>query len=167
MTYDEIKAAWNAQADEYNQWGALSEAEKIEWSASIAAAKERTARKAAQEEVVALKERITHAGVEQRRAVCEAVLEEREACAQVAARMPKDWLAAVPTVNQQVTVPTFTAAAQYKLMSLLSQGFSVTGYSIERADVADWAPQRGFITHGGMVGWWLPHAADARKEAES
>ena len=78
----------------------------------------------------------------------------------------KDWLAAVPTVNPQLTVPAFTPAAKHKLMSLLSQGFSVTGYSIERADPA-WAPQRGFITHGGMVGWWLPHPADAQKEAES
>lgn len=81
MTYDEIRTAWNAQADEHNQWADLGEDEKIEWSASIAAAKERTARLAAQEEVVALKERIARAGVEQRRAVREAVLAEREACA--------------------------------------------------------------------------------------
>jgi hypothetical protein len=45
--------------------------------------KERTARQAAQVEVVELKERIARAGVEQRRAVSEAVLEEREACAKV------------------------------------------------------------------------------------
>lgn len=83
-----------------------------------------------------------------------------------AAHTPRDWLAAVPTVNQQLTVPAFTAAAQHKLIALLSQGFKITGYSIERADPA-WAPQRGFITHGGLVGWWLPHAADAQKEAES
>ena len=30
MNYEEIKAAWNAQADEYNQWSELSEIEKIE-----------------------------------------------------------------------------------------------------------------------------------------
>jgi hypothetical protein len=77
MKYDEIKTAWNAQADDGNRWHSLSEAEKIEWAAIHAAAKERTARQAAQEEVVALKERIARAGVEQRRAV----LEEREACA--------------------------------------------------------------------------------------
>ena len=41
MTYDEIKDAWNARADEHNQWDALGEDEKIEWAASIAAAKER------------------------------------------------------------------------------------------------------------------------------
>lgn len=73
MNYDEIKAAWNAQADEHNQWDDLGEDEKIEWAASIAAAKERAARIRAQEEVVALKERIARAGVEQRRAVSEAV----------------------------------------------------------------------------------------------
>ena len=39
MTYDEIKAAWNAQADEHNQWDDLGEEEKIEWAASISAAK--------------------------------------------------------------------------------------------------------------------------------
>lgn len=33
MTYDEIKAAWNAQADDGNRWHSLSEAEKIEWAA--------------------------------------------------------------------------------------------------------------------------------------
>lgn len=32
MTYDEIKAAWNAQADKYNQWDDISEVEKIEWA---------------------------------------------------------------------------------------------------------------------------------------
>lgn len=79
MTYDEIKNAWNTQADEHNQWDALGEDEKIEWSGSIAAAKERAARIRAQEEVVALKERITRAGVEQRRAVSEAVREAVQA----------------------------------------------------------------------------------------
>lgn len=48
----------------------------------------RAARKAAQEEVVDLKERIARAGVEQRRAVREAVLEEREACAKVCDPQP-------------------------------------------------------------------------------
>lgn len=43
MTYDEIKAAWNAQADDGNRWHSLSEGEKIEWAAIHAAAKEREA----------------------------------------------------------------------------------------------------------------------------
>ena len=146
MKYDEIRLAWNAQADDGKQWNSLTEAEKVEWAASIAAVKargpapifrqeaqrklehlqrkgfnvvgyaleqsnswtdnrrctvdseglvrwmpsadqevaaERAARQKAQEEVVFLKERIARAGVEHRRAVREAVLEEREACVKV------------------------------------------------------------------------------------
>ena len=81
----------------------------------------------------------------------------------------KDSLTPESTVNQLLTVqvPPFTSVAQRKLDDLLARGFRITGYSIERADVADWAPQRGFVTHGGLVGWWLPHATDARKDAES
>ena len=112
MTYDEIKTAWNAQADEHNQWDDLGEDEKIEWAASSAAAKERAAHQAAQE----------------------------------------GW---TPAVNDSLT-----ALAQRKLDDLLTQGFRITGYAIERTDVADWAPQRGFVTHGGLVGWWTPHQID-------
>ena len=143
MTYDEIKTAWNAQAEDGNGWYSLSEYEKVEWAAIIAAVKargpapifrpeikrklgnlqgkgfrivgyalehssdnrrctvdytglvrwmpsadqevatERAARKKAQEEVVALKERIARAGVEHRRALHEALQQEREACSQV------------------------------------------------------------------------------------
>lgn len=79
MKYDEIKNAWNAQADDGNRWHSLSEAKKIEWAAIHAAAKERAARQAAQEEAVALKERIARAGVEQRRALHKALQQEREA----------------------------------------------------------------------------------------
>ena len=38
MKYDEIKLAWNAQADEHNQWNELGEDEKVEWAAIHAAA---------------------------------------------------------------------------------------------------------------------------------
>ena len=41
MTYEEIRFAWNAQADDEKQWNSLTEAEKIEWAASIAAVKAR------------------------------------------------------------------------------------------------------------------------------
>ena len=37
MTYNEIKAAWNAQADEHNHWDSLGEDEKIEWAFDCAA----------------------------------------------------------------------------------------------------------------------------------
>ena len=83
MKYEEIRHAWNAQADEFNQWVELGLGEKVEWAARLGAAKERAARQAAQTEVADLKERIARAGVEQRRALREAVLEEREACAKV------------------------------------------------------------------------------------
>lgn len=39
MTYNEIKAAWNAQADEHNQWDELGEDEKIEWAFAFATTK--------------------------------------------------------------------------------------------------------------------------------
>lgn len=32
LTYQQVIAAWNAQADEHNQWDALGEDEKIEWA---------------------------------------------------------------------------------------------------------------------------------------
>lgn len=32
MTYDEIKTAWDVQADENNQWDSLSEYKKVEWA---------------------------------------------------------------------------------------------------------------------------------------
>ena len=69
MKYDEIKTAWNAQADEHNQWDELGEDEKIEWAARVAVVKERAARQAAQAEVAGLKERIARSGVEHRRAL--------------------------------------------------------------------------------------------------
>ena len=35
-TYDQVVAAWNAQADKYNQWDELGEDEKIEWALKFA-----------------------------------------------------------------------------------------------------------------------------------
>ena len=55
MKYDDIKKAWNAQADEHNQWDELCEDEKIEWAARFGAEKERAARKKAQEEFLNFK----------------------------------------------------------------------------------------------------------------
>ena len=146
MTYEEIRLAWNAQAEDFNQWAELGLIEKVEYAARIGAEKERgpapifhqeaqqtlqhlqrkgfnivgyaldhcndwtdnrrctvdseglvrwipsadqevaverAARQEAQEEVVALKERIARAGVEHRLALYEALQQEREACAQV------------------------------------------------------------------------------------
>ena len=86
MIYEEIRFAWNAQADDEKQWNSLTEAEKVEWAARIGAEKERAARQKAQEEVVFLKEHIARAGVEHRRALHEALQQEREACAQIVER---------------------------------------------------------------------------------
>ena len=145
MTYEEIRLAWNAQAEDFNQWAELGLIEKVEYAARLGAEKERgpapifhqearkkleylqrngfnvvgyalehyndwtdnrrctvdskglvrwipstdqevaerAARQKAQEEVVFLKERIARAGVEQRRALHEALQQEREACAQI------------------------------------------------------------------------------------
>ena len=83
MKYDEIRHAWNAQAEDGDIWRNLSEYEKVEWAAKLGAATERAARQKAQEEVVALKERIARAGVDHRRALHEALQQEREAWAKV------------------------------------------------------------------------------------
>lgn len=71
-------------------------------------------------------------------------------------------LLATQAVNQPLTaqVPPFTHTAKRKLDEQLAKGWRITGYAIERTDVADWAPQRGFVTHGGLVGWWTPHQID-------
>lgn len=60
----------------------------VRWmpSADQEVATERAARKKAQEEVVELKERIARAGVEHRRALHEALQQERDACAQIVER---------------------------------------------------------------------------------
>lgn len=57
----------------------------VRWvpSADQDVAAERAARQAAQEEAVALKERIARAGMDHRRALHEALQQEREACAKV------------------------------------------------------------------------------------
>ena len=94
MKYEEIRHAWNAQADEHNQWDELGEDEKIEWAARVTVVKERTARQAAQAEVADLKGRIARLGVEHHRALHEALQQERGACAQVAEGFPanRDWV---------------------------------------------------------------------------
>ena len=149
MKYEEIRHAWNAQAEDFNQWAELGLIEKVEYAARLGAEKERgpapifsqdaqqtlqhlqrkgfnvvgyalehcndwtdnrrctvdytglvrwmpsadqevaaerAARQKAQEEVVTLKERIARAGVERRRALHEALQQEREACAKIVER---------------------------------------------------------------------------------
>ena len=38
LTYQQVIASWNAQADEHNKWDALGEDEKIEWAVACAKA---------------------------------------------------------------------------------------------------------------------------------
>lgn len=55
-------------------------------------------------------------------------------------------LAAQPTPE-----PSFAGIAARKLDDLKAQGYAVDGYSIQHAETK----QRGFITTGGFVGWWI------------
>ena len=63
-------------------------------------------------------------------------------------------------------VPAFCHVASLKLKNLQERGYQITGYAIEKP-VEGAQPERGFINHGGFVGWWWdgqsPQAqADAR-----
>lgn len=49
--------------------------------------------------------------------------------------------------------PTFSAIAARKLVELRAKGFVANGVSIEKTE-ATGQVTRGFITHGGLVGWW-------------
>ena len=68
----------------------------------------------------------------------------------------KESLTPASTVNQQLTVqvPPFTYTAKRKLDEQLAKGWRITGYSIEQE--SDGQTRRGFVTHGGFVGWWRP-----------
>ena len=73
----------------------------------------------------------------------------------------------------EASTPKFIGTPKRKLDDLLTEGYSISGYAIERPIEGSPAPQRGFITVGGLVGWWWPntdaemHALRARVEALS
>ena len=50
-------------------------------------------------------------------------------------------------------VPDFCHVASLKLKSLQERGYQITGYALEKP-VEGAQPERGFINHGGFVGWW-------------
>lgn len=50
-------------------------------------------------------------------------------------------------------VPAFCHVASLKLKSLQERGYQITGYALEKP-VEGAQPERGFINHGGFVGWW-------------
>lgn len=69
-----------------------------------------------------------------------------------------------PAKDEALTPPAFTGVARRKLDELLGDGFHINGFAIERPALqADQEAKRGFITSGGMVGWWAhgqePHTA--------
>lgn len=49
--------------------------------------------------------------------------------------------------------------AARKLAELQAKGFTISGYSVERTEDNNQVT-RGFITHGGLVGWWHPENAE-------
>lgn len=59
---------------------------------------------------------------------------------------------AQPQANQ----PAMTPIAQRKLDSLLTEGYTISGYSVyhERKH------QHGFVTGAGLVGWWKPEGME-------
>jgi hypothetical protein len=61
-----------------------------------------------------------------------------------------------------VNVPEFFPVAQRKLDALLADGWTINGYAIMKGE-----HRRGFVDHGGFVGWWLPeyyagHSSDLK-----
>ena len=51
-------------------------------------------------------------------------------------------------------VPEFSHVAKLKLQTLLDRGYRITGYALEKPQTGA-LPVRGFINHGGFVGWWM------------
>ncbi|UNV89415.1 MULTISPECIES: hypothetical protein [unclassified Comamonas] len=79
-------------------------------------------------------------------------------------------LLATATGLPAYAVPAFCHVASLKLKNLQERGYQITGYAIEKP-VDGAMPGRGFINHGGFVGWWrdgqTPQAqADARDAAQ-
>lgn len=49
--------------------------------------------------------------------------------------------------------PGLSTTAVRKLQTLLDRGYCITGYALEKPQEGA-PPDRGFIDHGGFVGWW-------------
>ena len=65
--------------------------------------------------------------------------------------------------------PEHVAMVLSNLKSLLERGYTVTGYALEKP-VGGAQPDRGFIDHGGFVGWWwdgqTPQAQSDARDAD-
>ena len=59
-------------------------------------------------------------------------------------------------VQPQANQPAMTPIAQRKLDSLLTEGYTISGYSIYHEQ----KHQHGFVTGAGLVGWWKPDGAE-------
>ena len=59
-------------------------------------------------------------------------------------------------VQPQANQPVMTPIAQRKLDSLLTEGYTISGYSIYHEQ----KHQHGFVTGAGLVGWWKPEGVE-------
>lgn len=62
-----------------------------------------------------------------------------------------------------VILETFTGVARRKLESLTIGGWQVTGFALSKAYGGE--KKHGFITSGGMVGWWRSPEEERQLEA--
>ena len=58
--------------------------------------------------------------------------------------------------QRQANQPAMTPIAQRKLDSLLTEGYTISGYSIYHEQ----KHQHGFVTGAGLVGWWRPDGVE-------
>ena len=56
----------------------------------------------------------------------------------------------------QAEQPAMTPIAQRKLDSLLTDGYTISGYSVYHEQ----KHQHGFVTGAGLVGWWKPEGVE-------
>lgn len=67
-----------------------------------------------------------------------------------------------PFTNADAT-PKFSRVAERKLDSLLADGWAISGYSICKL-LPSSEMRHGFVTSGGLVGWWQePHPTQAKQ----
>jgi len=59
-------------------------------------------------------------------------------------------------VQPQANQPALTPVSQRKLDSLLTEGYTISGYSIYHKQ----KHQHGFVTGSGLVGWWKPEGVE-------
>ena len=59
-------------------------------------------------------------------------------------------------VQPQANQPAMTPIAQRKLDSLLTEGYTISGYSVYH----ELKHQHGFVTGAGLVGWWKPDGVE-------